>query len=52
VHKLTDGRTMQGCGEVTWDCRDESGHSVATGMYFARMTGAGRAQVVRVPIIR
>ena len=52
VRKLTDGRTMQGRGEVAWDCRDESGQAVATGIYFARMTGAGRTQVVRVPIIR
>jgi hypothetical protein len=52
VRKLTDGRSLQERGEVTWDCRDEAGHSVATGIYFARMTGAGQAQVVRVPIIR
>ena len=52
IRKLTDGRTMQGRGEVAWDCRDESGRSVATGIYFARMTGAGRAQVVRLPIVR
>lgn len=52
VRKLTDGRAVRGRGEVTWDCHDESGRRVASGIYFARMTGAGRAQVVRVPIIR
>ena len=52
VRKLMDGRTVQGRAEVTWDCRDKSGRAVATGIYFARMTGAGRAQVVRLPIVR
>ncbi len=52
VRKLSEGRPMRGRGEVTWDCRGESGEAVATGIYFARMTGAGRAQVVRVPVIR
>jgi hypothetical protein len=52
VRRLTDNRTMPGRGEVTWDCRDESGHSVAAGIYFARLTGVGKAPVLRVPIIR
>jgi hypothetical protein len=52
VRKLTDGRVVQGRSEVTWDCRDGAGKQVPTGMYFARMTEAGRAQVVRVPILR
>jgi hypothetical protein len=52
VRKLTDGRAMQGRSEVTWDCRDEGGNRVATGIYFVRMSEAGRSQVVCAPIVR
>jgi hypothetical protein len=52
LRRLTDARAMQGRSEVTWDCRDETGKQVPAGIYFARMTEAGRAQVVRVPIVR
>ncbi len=52
VRRLVNGRTLQGRAEIAWDCRDGSGSAVPSGMYFARMTGAGRAQVLRVPVIR
>ena len=52
IRKLVGGRVMQGRTELTWDGRDDSGRLVATGAYFARMTGAGPAQVARVPVIR
>lgn len=52
VRRLADGRPLQGRAELSWDCRNSSGSAVPSGMYFARMTGAGRAQVLRVPVIR
>ena len=52
VRKLTDGRAMQGLSEVRWDCRDDAGNPVPTGLYFARISEVGAAQVVRVPIVR
>ena len=52
VRRVTDGRAMQGRTEIEWDGRGESGQRVASGVYFARLTGAGRAQVLRVPMVR
>jgi hypothetical protein len=52
IRELVSGRVVHGRTELTWDRRDDSGRPVATGAYFARMTGAGPAQVARVPVIR
>ncbi len=52
VKTLTDGRALQGRQEIRWDGRDGQGTRVATGMYFARLTGAGAARVLRVPLVR
>jgi len=52
VMTLTDGRALQGRQEMQWDCRDEQGVRVPTGMYFARLTGAGEPRVLRVPVVR
>ena len=49
---LAEGRELLGRREITWDCRDAHGDRVSTGMYFARLTGAGPARVLRVPVIR
>lgn len=49
---LAEGREMLGRREITWDCRDARGGTVPTGIYFARLTGAGPARVLRVPVIR
>jgi hypothetical protein len=34
-------RTLTGSGSLTWNGRDETGASVAPGVYFARATGSG-----------
>ena len=52
VRNLSDGRTTQGRREFVWDCRQDDGERVSTGMYFARLTGGRRAMVVRVPMLR
>lgn len=52
VRLLTDGRAIEGRSEIEWDDRGESGQRVASGIYFARLTGAGSAQVLRVPMVR
>lgn len=52
VRTLADGRALQGRQEIRWDGRDGQGTRVATGMYFARLTGAGAPQVLRVPVVR
>jgi hypothetical protein len=52
VRGLGDGRPMQGRAEVQWDGRDDGGRRLSSGIYFARLTGAREARVVRVPMIR
>jgi len=51
VKTLGDGRPVRGTQEFQWDCRDRQGSVVPTGMYFARLTGAARPMVVRVPVV-
>lgn len=51
VRTLAADRMLQGHAELTWDCRDDRGARVGSGMYFARLTGAAHALVARVPII-
>ena len=51
VRVLSDGPQTAGEHALTWDGRDEAGKTVRPGLYFVRMTGAGRAQtrsVVRI----
>ena len=52
VRTLVEGRELQGRQEIRWDCRDGRGAGVSTGMYFARLTGAGSARVLHVPVVR
>jgi flagellar hook assembly protein FlgD len=53
VATLDDGLRTSGVHSVTWDGRDESGHDVAAGIYFARLSwnGAPRA-TERVTVVR
>jgi len=52
VRLLAERVAVTGRREYVWDCRDQQGASVSSGVYFARMTGIGRAKVLRVPILR
>jgi hypothetical protein len=52
VRTLLDGPAFVGRREVQWDCRDVAGALVPPGVFFARLTGAGRQQVRRVVVIR
>lgn len=52
VRTLTDGRPLLGRVELEWDCRDGSGRSVSSGVYFARLTAVGQAHVLRVVVLR
>jgi len=52
IRELAAGQSMVGRKEIRWDGRSRSGRQVPTGMYFGRLTGAGVAQVLRVPIVR
>jgi hypothetical protein len=52
VNEVASGQRMQGRRDFLWNCRDRAGQPVATGMYFARLTGVGAPQMVRVPIVK
>jgi hypothetical protein len=52
VRTLSDGKPSQGRQEWRWDCRDQAGESVASGMYFARLTGIGAPKFLRVVVIK
>jgi flagellar hook assembly protein FlgD len=52
VRTLTDGKPTQGRREWCWDSRDQGGQAVASGMYFARLTGVGAPRLLRVVVIK
>lgn len=53
VRTLCDGRRFEaGPCAFTWDGTDDSGHAVASGVYFARVTSRGHALVRRVLLVR
>ncbi len=45
------GRVEPGLRSAEWNLADASGARVPQGVYFARLSGAGRTQVVRVTVI-
>ncbi|MCC6349080.1 MAG: hypothetical protein IT347_05760 [Candidatus Eisenbacteria bacterium] len=52
IQTLTERRELTGRHGIIWDCRNAQGESVPSGMYFARLTGAGFTRVLRVPVVR
>jgi hypothetical protein len=52
VRRLAGGSTPAGRRTFSWDCRDETGSRVASGIYFVRLSAAGRSHVRRVAVIR
>lgn len=51
VRTLVDGSHAAGNATVIWDGRDEAGHTVAAGIYFARLMGPGGEAVRKVAIL-
>jgi hypothetical protein len=52
VATLVAGRYPAGIHRSTWDGRDETGHDVATGVYFARLAGDNRYATRKLMLIR
>ncbi len=52
VKTLHDGSAPAGWTSVTWRADDANGRPVADGVYFARLHGAGIAQVQRFAVLR
>lgn len=49
---LTEGSMPAGMHQISWDGLDASGHSVATGVYFARLTAGDTTESVRLLRVR
>jgi hypothetical protein len=52
LRTLVDEELGAGATEAAWDCRDQTGTAVRSGIYFARLTTATARVTVRVPLIR
>ena len=52
VRTLIGGERPAGRQSVRWDGRDEAGHAVGSGVYFARLKAAGRSIDVRFAMTR
>jgi len=52
IRTLVDGWSSAGPSSVPWNGRDDRGAQVASGVYFARLQAAGRAQTARLVLIK
>ncbi len=52
VRSLVDGIRSSGANQARWDGRDDSGRSVASGTYFARLRSGGEATVKSMVLVR
>jgi hypothetical protein len=52
IRTLLDEEVGPGAVVVSWDGRGRSGVAVGSGVYFARLVAGGRAEVLRVPMVR
>ncbi len=52
VRTLVDGSLRAGPHAASWNGQDESGHTVPSGLYFARLEAEGKSLVRRVLMVR
>jgi hypothetical protein len=52
VRRLHSGILAAGSQAISFDGRDERGHELGSGVYFARMVAGGKAQVRKMVIVR
>ncbi len=52
VRVLADGYNVAGRQSVVWDGRDESGHEVASGVYFYRLATSTNTMTRRMVLVR
>lgn len=52
VRTLVDESMPQGSHEAVWDGRNASGREVGSGSYLARLEFGGRAETVRMGLVR
>lgn len=52
VRTLVDGAQPAGMNRASWDGRDESGRTVASGSYFYRLTVGGQSQTKKLMLLK
>lgn len=52
VRRLLEGTRAAGTFTVTWDGRDEAGRALPSGVYLARLSGAGAESVLKLVLAR
>jgi hypothetical protein len=52
VRRLLNGSMPSGISNVHWDGRDRNGHTLGSGVYFARLLCPHAQRVARIPLIR
>lgn len=52
VRTLVDGVLQPGAHQASWDARDDGGRPVGPGLYFVRLSAAGRVTTRKVGVLR
>jgi predicted phosphodiesterase len=52
ITTLADGLLMPGNHSFRWDGTDRLGHPVASGLYFCRLSAAGKTETVKMALVR
>jgi hypothetical protein len=52
VKKLMAGEAGPGTASVVWDCRDEGGVSVGSGLYFVKLEAGGEVRRGKLLVMR
>ena len=51
VRRLLDRVQKAGAGSLSWDCRDDAGHDLPKGTYFARLQAHGTNRVLKIILL-
>jgi flagellar hook assembly protein FlgD len=52
VRSLLEGHRGQGTNEISWDGKNDAGHAVASGVYFARLEAGKAVSTARLNLVR
>ena len=52
VRTLVDGELAAGPHSLPWDGTDGSGHALASGVYFARLSAGGQARTAKMALLK
>jgi hypothetical protein len=52
IRSLANGWQDQGSHAIVWDCRDDRGQAVTSGVYFCRVKAGGRQTIGQVAVVK